>query len=360
MNKEVYSNIIADDDQLTASIPDVPLWNETVMCMFEDTKTGISSLFYLGRWWGHPTTLRAMVCFMLPNDRAVFVRNYGPARDGLLPSAAGLTMTPNGDGTIHYTYKGPADIRKQSDVAKNGMGTGPSLLMEADFTFTPAFGMWDLHAMESHDHAAEEKADLMFPGGHMEQLGSMTGTVKIGDEVFRVENAYANRDHSRGVRDFIKHHSHIWIYGRFPSGWGFCSFRASTVGVPGYSMNTAVVFKDGKLFPGTIETEALHVPGSDIWKPFTFTLKANGLDPIQVNGSRLWNFYQLGMYHPSDLYWGVPTGKPNPAAYWSMEQSVDIVSSGEVGTGHIERCNRDVVVDDAWRSMCTPEKIMGR
>jgi hypothetical protein len=69
----------------------------------------------------------AMICFMLPNVRAVYMRSYGPVRDGRLPSMAGLTIEPNDDGTIRFICEGPADLRSQNDVSRNGPGAARRL-----------------------------------------------------------------------------------------------------------------------------------------------------------------------------------------------------------------------------------------
>jgi len=349
-----YSNIIGDDDYLVSEVPDVPLWNETLAVMFADPKTSVSALFYLGRWWGKPTTLRQMLAFLLPGDRALYIKNYGPPQQGKVPSAAGLTMEPLGDGRIHLTFDGPMELRKQSDVARYGMGTGPTVRAEVDMIFSSTMPIWDLHATDPH----EEEKDLMFPGGHMEQLGKVTGTLKFDGEVVQIDQAPTVRDHSRGVRNWSTHHSHVWINGQFPSGWGFCCFRGSIVGQPGYAMNSAALFKDGKIIGATVETEGLTHPGSDIWKPFDLILKPEGQSSIKIHVANMWNCYQLGMYEPADIYFGIPTSSADSdIATWSLEQSGEFHCDGEIGFGWVERSNRDIGVDDHWRSMCTAEKI---
>lgn len=354
MANSKYSNIIADDDLMVADVPDVPMWNETMAGMFTDAKTSVSALLYLGRWWGEPTTLRQMVAFMLPGDRALYAKNYGRQPEARLPSAANLTMKPLGDGRIHYTFDGPMDLRKQSDVAANGLGTGPTVRVKADIIFASDKPIWDLHATDPHD----TENDLMFPGGHMEQMGKFTGYMEFEGERFEFNEAYGVRDHSRGVRNWSTHHSHVWINGQFPSGLAFNCFRASIVGQPGYALNSAVIIRDGKMTGATIETEGLTKPGSDIWAPFEIVLKPDdGSTPVTIKVTKLWNCYQLGMYEPADLHFGAPTTVADPKSAWSLEQGGELSCDGEVGYGHVERCNREIVVDDHWRAMCTPEKI---
>lgn len=348
-----YSNVIGDDDHLVTELPGVPMWNETMAGMFNDPKTSISACLYLGRWWGEPTMLRQMIAFLLPGDRALFSKNYGRPTNPPVASAGGFTMEPLGDGRIRYSYDGPMDLRKQSEVASNGLGTGPTVRVTFEFIFSSDMPIWDLHATDPHD----DHQDLMFPGGHMEQLGRISGTLSFEGETHIIDAAPTIRDHSRGVRNWSTHQSHVWINGQFPSGWGFCCFRASIVGKPGFALNSAALFKDGRIYGATIETEGLTRPGSDIWAPFDIVLKPEGLDPITITVANMWQNYQLGMFEPADLYWGVPTCGPHPKAAWSNEQSGEFRCNGEVGYGHVERCNRDIVVDAHWRSMCTPEKL---
>lgn len=353
MSEIKYRNIIADDNSLVPVVPDVPLWNETMICTSDDPVTGISSSFYIGRWWGKPTTLRQMVTFLLPGDRGLFARNYGPCPKDGPPSVAGLTMEPIGPCKIRYTYDGPMELRKQSKVAQDGVGTGPSVRVEMDFTFSSKLPIWDMHANDTHG----DEGDLMFPGGHMEQLGGVSGTVKFNGETITIKDSPTIRDHSRGVRDFIRHHFHLWINCQFPSGWGFCGFRANVRGQSEPAMNTAALMKDGKVIPAMLETNGQTVPGSDIWQPFEVTLKPEGMKPIHIKVVRLWQCYHIGMYDPADVYWGAPACADDPKATWSMEQAMEVRVDGETGFGHLERCNRDIVVDDHWRSMCVPGKM---
>ena len=274
---------------------------------------------------------------------------YFPFRIGVMQ----LTMEPIGPCKIRYTYDGPMELRKQSKVAQDGVGTGPSVRVEMDFTFSSKLPIWDMHANDTHG----DEGDLMFPGGHMEQLGGVSGTVKFNGETITIKDSPTIRDHSRGVRDFIRHHFHLWINCQFPSGWGFCGFRANVRGQSEPAMNTAALMKDGKVIPAMLETNGQTVPGSDIWQPFEVTLKPEGMKPIHIKVVRLWQCYHIGMYDPADVYWGAPACADDPKATWSMEQAMEVRVDGETGFGHLERCNRDIVVDDHWRSMCVPGKM---
>lgn len=343
---------IGQDDYL-ADAPDTPLWNEAMAVMIADAATGITACLYVSRWWREPTVLRHMISIMLPGDRALFSRNYGRSPDGRLASIAGLTMQPLGDGRIRYTFDGPMDDRTQSETSQHGLGTGPTERVRFDLIFSSDLPVWELKSPGGH-------ADTLFPGGHAEQLGQTNGLIHIGDETHELKDASTCRDHSRGVRNWSTHHSHVWLNAQFESGWGFCSFRSSTVGQAGYSLNAGVLFKDGESFPATIETEGLIRPGSDIWAPFDIRLVPQGHDPIEMHVARMWNCGQFGVYAPGDLYWGVPTGAPDPRAFWTLEQSGEYHALGEVGTGRVERCHSEILVDDHWRGMCTPEKIAGR
>lgn len=352
MSNSKYSNTLGDDDYLVSEVPNVPLWNETMVCTTDDPVTGISSSFYLGRWWGKPDTLRQMVTFLLPGDRALFARNFAPCPDSGPPSVAGLTIAPLGDGRIRCTFDGPMELRSQSDVAKNGVGTGPTVRVQADCTFHPSLPIYDVHAGDKH----AEDDDIMFPGGHMEQLGLVSGWFTFNGETYELKNAPSIRDHSRGVRDFRRHHYHTWMNCQFPGGWGFCGYRGAVRGQEGPAMNSYAVFKDGKIYAATLETEGQIFPGTDIWAPFRAVLYPDGLDPIQLEIAKIWHCYQIGMYDPADVYWGVPTRADEKAAF-SLEQAMEVRANGETGFGHLERCNRDIVIDDHWRRMCTPDRM---
>ena len=353
MSTEKNSNIIGDDEYLLSNVPEVPLWNETFACLIGDPVSGLSSNFYIGSWWGRPDTLRQMIHIQLPGDRALFAKNYELRPRGGYPSAAGLSMEPIGQGQIRYSYDGPMDLRKTSEVSQNGVGSGPTVRAKFDFIFSSKLPIWDLHATDPHS----DDKDVMFPGGHMEQLGKMSGSLEFDGESVTVDGGPTIRDHSRGVRDFSKHHSHIWVNAQFPSGWGFYTFIAKVPGESAEAVNAAALIRDGNVIPATLETDGMLMPGSDIWAPFDLILRPTGLEPVRIRASRLWNCFQIGMFEPADVFWGVPSGAHDHRAMWALEQSCEFESNQEAGIGHVERCNRDIVVDDKWRSMCTPEKI---
>ena len=343
---------IGEDDYL-APVPDTPFWNEAMATMVADGATGISASLYISRWWGKPVIMRHMIAFLLPGNRAVFARNYGTPPDTRTPHVAGFEITPLGDGRIRYTYDGPMDLRRQSDVASYGLGSGPTVRVTFDLIFSSRLPVWDLQAT----HPSGHKTDPLFPGGHAEQLGQLDGIVTIDGATFELKRASTCRDHSRGVRDWSAHHSHMWLNTEFESGWGFCSFQSSVVGRPGIALNAAVLFKDGKTIPATMHTEGQLKPGDDIWRPFEIVLKPVGIDPIAIQVGDLWNCWPFGIYDPGDLYWGVPAGVPDPRAFWTTEQSGVFRVRGEIGYGRVERCNRDIIVDDLWRRSVSPDKF---
>lgn len=337
------SLIIGDDDWMVSEVPDVPFWNETMATVLTDPDSGMASCFYIGRWWAEPTILRAMLAFALPGDRALFSRNYGRSPEPRLPSAAGFTMRPRPDRTIDFSYDGPMDLRSQSEVSCNGLGYGPTIRAKMHFTFTPLMPIWDMFA-----DTAANTANPMFPAGHKEQLGQLHGILEFEGETFEVSRGFAFRDHSRGVRNYAKHHSHILVTGRFPGGWGFCAFKSRAA--DGNGLNKAMIFRDGKMIPATFETDGLEQYRDDIWRSFDVRL-VTGTETIEVRVDELWNSYQLGLITPADPHWGVPLGADNPPSTWAQEQSIKLRCGNELGYGNLERCSRDVVLDQHWRSM---------
>lgn len=336
--------IVGTADYLIEKIPDVPLWNETMATFFNDPVNGMTGQLYIGRWWGEPTTLRAMIAIAMPDDRIFFVRSYGRSPDPCLPSAAGLTMRPTDHGSFDFDFDGPMDLRSQAAVSRNGFGYGTTVRGTLKLRFTASFPIWEMHQDDGGGHVS----DPMSPGGHKEQLGRITGTVQLGTETIHVANAYAVRDHSRGVRNYAGHTGHVWINGQFPSGWGFLALAAAVPGSTGLGFDKAIIYQDGNEMRASMKTYGAESYASNVWQPFDVDLVCDN-ETRKVQVAKFRNAFPLGLINPADPHWGVPVGMPD--ATWALEQSVELLCDGEIGFGHVERSNRAVVIDEHWRAM---------
>ncbi|KXF55756.1 hypothetical protein AXA44_36600 [Rhodococcus sp. SC4] len=67
--------------------------------------------------------------------------------------------------------------------------------------------------------------------GHLEQPGSITGSVTFGDLVIPLETA-GFRDHSYGPRDYAKVSGDTWVTGVFPSGRAVLALQVWTGSEP--------------------------------------------------------------------------------------------------------------------------------
>jgi hypothetical protein len=349
--------VLAGDEHLLETVPDVPMWSENYAFVATDPGQGITVVLSLGRWHDNPQMMRGMSVIALPDDRAIFARNFGFSPDGKTPCSGDLRIDVVEPGrVVEYVFDGPMCMQAQSAVAAHGLQPGPLRRGQLVLRFESDFPVWDLHGEVSEDVPLEDR-DVMFPAGHMEQQGRVSGHLAFADEEYRLNDVAATRDHSRGVRDFTRYQGHLWTQAQFPSGRQFNMFLGVAPRGSDVALTKACIFHEGRLYDAEAETDGVLSGGDDIWRPFSLTLQNDFLGEMKLQVRRLWHNFQFGFTVPADLFWGTQPYGRDADQFWAVEQSVEWECDGETGFGHLERGSRDHVVDEKWLAMSAPDLI---
>lgn len=125
----------------------------------------------------------------------------------------------------------------------------------------------------AHVLATQEEGALM-GGPRFEQLSTVTGTVRVGDEAHDLRGG-GLRIRRRGVRRLADFRGHAWQSARFPDGraFGYIAYPPRTDGKP--------TFNEGYVFDGS----GPLVPARVVRAPWLTTAQAHGEDVSVVLGT---------------------------------------------------------------------------
>ena len=245
-----YTPSLSSDDHPSAVIPDTPLWSENYAFNCFEPDAGIGIMLLLGRWWADPRRWREAFQIALPGGRRICVKNFGSATNEGVASASMFRIEVVKPGTsFRLSYDGPA-LESHREELLAGPASSPHLQrLKLDILFTGTTPVWDMN--DGQDQSGEIAGSL-----HIEQVGLGTGSVQFGDELFAINNAFMNRDHSRGPRDIGSFSRHCWSQGWFPAL--DLSFNLYCIELEdGNRMSKASLSRDNTRFPAEIRSVGL-------------------------------------------------------------------------------------------------------
>lgn len=175
------------EDEIPHAIGKDECWNESVWLHFLDPETGVNGILRIGHepnWQGGHSAIWTLV--QTPN--------WCYKRDGLTPLKSGdLTATgfkSAGTHSFDFTGRGCHWVVKDRDFFLD--------LTIVDYHAPLSF--WPKHSeMES------------IAPNHTEGPGSVSGTIVIKGEEFKLVNVLGYRDHSWGARHWDNLRSHRWV-----------------------------------------------------------------------------------------------------------------------------------------------------
>ncbi len=319
------------EDTPADPIPDTPHWSENFAIGSFDPQRKIHFFSHIGRWRKDMSQWRELFKLCLPDGTTIMHRSIG-----------NRCATPTGPGgsnldvevvkpfeQLRWRFLGAAERMSSADAFGRLPKDGSLERVEFDLLFSSDLPMWQLGEI------SEEVA--VVGQGHTEQLGRLSGTIKVGNQSFEFDSM-ANRDHSRGPRVVDPVVRHIWMQGVFENGLSFLAYDMQTELEGPVAMSKACVYEDGKLFPATFEPDyRLPTGGTNLLeKPFGIKLEyEKGSFDIQVTEYPNTGFIQFTS--PWDLYVGRRQVDDEPN-HCVAEQSATYMMDGKVaGYGHIER-----------------------
>ncbi|WP_156842894.1 hypothetical protein [Novosphingobium aquimarinum] len=254
------------EDNPLEVIPDLSLWSENYAYMITDSSQGFACFLLMGRWIPDPTVWREFLMVQMPDGRMLHHKSWGRATSRNVVSAALARIELDGDAGCRIFFDGPIAETSREVLLKQGTRNQSLGRLTLDLSISSEVPVWN---MSGHASSAEEIAGKM----HIEQVGVASGTVTFGDETVQVNNAFMQRDHSRGVRDVTKFYRHCWAQGSFPErDLTFNLYSMLVFGRENEPMMNASVTQAGKRYPATIIEIAYMDSRADAMKPYSITL----------------------------------------------------------------------------------------
>jgi hypothetical protein len=228
-------------------IPAIPGWSENFALLCGDPAIRSAVFFSIGRWHGDPTVWRELIDIALPDGTVIFSKSYarGGTRTG--PGAGNTSYEVIEPGRrVRLVFDGPVWQSTVRDLIQHGFRDDATRRCTLDLSFESTVPMWNMKGTSI-------EAATMAGSMHVDQIGLVSGTIRYDGKTHRYENAYAVRDHSRGVRDVSKYGRSCWISGRFPGDRAFYTYVMGTFGSEAAGMQNAAVVQSGVFYPATVK-----------------------------------------------------------------------------------------------------------
>jgi hypothetical protein len=189
------------EDELTHLETSEPLWQESVVLLWWDLRTGCGGVHRLG---------------------------HEPNWNGGEATVWSTLWTP---AWVYKNVKGNVPLRAEVERASNLMiGDGGALRYDykdhcrwtvADVDASASLGVEDYHMpLDPFPKVGDMSKDMA--SGHTEVSGRVSGRVTIKGTTIQITDGFAIRDHSWGVRNWNMLLAHRWLAGNLGPNFTFC------------------------------------------------------------------------------------------------------------------------------------------
>jgi hypothetical protein len=178
-------------------------WNESYYFIFYDRENQVGGMSRVGFKPNKKDGMTFFFVFLPDGSVAAYHANDDCSNYPDKLHVKGLEHTCIDDGSWHYTFEGPMlifnnpedfmRVQENPEVINDLVGGKIDLKYEAlNETY------------EYSEHMTPESLEIGKKSGdkHWEQIGRVSGTVKIGENEFEIRNCLGQRDHTHGIRDW--------------------------------------------------------------------------------------------------------------------------------------------------------------
>ena len=263
----------------------------------------------------------------LPDGRIAVARGFGRNTGGAVVSASLSRYEIRApDRAVALAYDGPATCHTLEEMMQPGVGSGRTHRLRLTLDFAACAPTWDMHAAHHADPTGIAGAM------HIEQLGRVSGSVRLDGDELAIRDAVSCRDHSRGKRDISLFRNHCWINGVFPGGKGFQLYYFRMHGTDGPALSLATVIAEGAHHPAGIEHIELVDGPDDFGRDHSVVLQSS-LGEMRIAVRQVLATLPLHMSAPFDPAFGVGRGSRGVL----FDEAVRMQCNGETGFGWCER-----------------------
>lgn len=320
------------EDRPVSVIPSTALWSENYAFMLTDSARGLAAFCLIGRWIGNPAIWREFLMVKLPDGAILHHKAWGKATtaDSVGAALARVDILPQ-PHRFRLLFEGPIAAATEADLRRRGVINQSLTPCCIDIALSSEVPVWD---MSGDAHSAEDIAGKM----HIEQIGSASGTIAVGEEIYAIRDAFLQRDHSRGVRDVSKFHRHCWAQGRFlERDLTFNIYSMVLFGRETEPMRNASISQGGRRYPAEI-IEIGYMDGrEDIRRPYMVKLRSE-LGDMRFQLVDFVASFPTAFVSPWDISAGV---FPDEHCVTGLEEAVVWEWEGLRGDGWSERSFND-------------------
>jgi hypothetical protein len=307
---------------------DIAMWSETRWNGCFNPEEGVGLFLHAGRlrnnldWWWAQTAV------YLPGGLVAVERSWvrDPQNVGVKTASLEVLVEPPGWSA---SFNGIAEMTTTEALGRAPRGSSaPSVPVRFDVVADASRPWWDMLAGLT---ATQDFGDM-----HVEQVGTSTGSLHVGDEHYRLDGV-SYYDHSSGVRDWTHQHSHHFAMIAMPT----YTLHAGQVYLspPEERRGGGVWFTENGAMRRVSRSEMprqADVFGSP--RTFDWLLKVEGQEMI-YRVEVLHSFPATITFHNDNIN-GADWDSPGDPLFLSECQVRVTAPDGEIGYGHIERSNR--------------------
>ncbi|MFW9920324.1 MAG: hypothetical protein ACFFED_12045, partial [Candidatus Thorarchaeota archaeon] len=223
-------------------------WNESYYFIFYDKKEKIGGMSRIGFKPNKPEGMTFFFLFLPNGDVAAYHQtDEGSAYPEAL-RVMGMSHSPQSDDTWKYKLEGSLVVVENSEHL-------PLARKEPQYIKDLVEASIDLNLRPIHkeyeysEHMTPESLELGKKSGdkHWEQIGKVSGTIRIEDRVIEISECMGQRDHTHGIRDWTGIGN--WFYFVVWFNDNLCINPAAIVMEDGRLGTGGFLFKDGENIP---------------------------------------------------------------------------------------------------------------
>ncbi len=316
------------EDTPAAVVPAVPMWSENYAFMVNDAKQRIAIVCLMGRWTRDPTIWREFLVIGDGEERVLYHKAFGRAATSAMAAASLMrieVLQPTREFRI--SFDGPIAEDSRDALVARGATARPLKRASLELVMRGVAPVWDI---SGHKNDAADIAGRM----HVEQVGLVSGFISVDGRRLDIQEAFGQRDHSRGVRVVTHFYRHCWSQGHFPQqGVTFNMYVMQVHGGTGAPMSHATVSRGETRYPATVSgLDLMHGP-EDGRRLYDFTLSSE-LGDMRIRMREVLVSLPKTFTSPWDVNVGATPGAHVASAF---EESVVWECNGESGLGWSER-----------------------
>jgi hypothetical protein len=190
-------------------------WSENLLVWAHDPGTGLSLWTHMGRMGHDPEIWEGVAYVLLPDGEVLANRAEGICRARAKIGTEYAYDPVWARQTWHFHFDGLAKRASTAELCSRLIVNEPSEQLSFDLVFEGLHPIFDY---------ADEMGDQAWGTMHVEQGGTIRGTVRFGGNEYDID-CTGYRDHSAGPRNYRALESEEWVLCAFPSGRVFAAYH---------------------------------------------------------------------------------------------------------------------------------------